>query len=157
MILSIAIKATVILALALAAAALARRARASVRHGLLGSLFMALLLLPMAGLLVPANELALPAAAPQALTTVAVMTAPPGVASSTASEAAVAPLRPAWNWITLAASLYLGGVALLLLSLAAGVWRLRRWSLHAKVWVEATTIATEVARDGAVRRAVPLR
>jgi beta-lactamase regulating signal transducer with metallopeptidase domain len=82
------------------------------------------------------------------------MTAPPDVASSAASEAAVAPLRPSWNWITLAASLYLGGVALLLVSLAAGVWRLRRWSLHAEVWVEATTIATEVARDGAIRRAV---
>jgi bla regulator protein blaR1 len=151
MIISIAIKATAILTLAFVAALSARRSRASLRHGVFASLFVALLLLPVAGSLVPANEVTLPAAAPQAVTAVAAMTTLPvePVAVSEPVERA-----PNWSWMSIAVAAYFTGLAVLLTILAAGVWRLRRWSHDAEVWIEASTVAAEVARDNAIRRAV---
>lgn len=152
MIVSIAVKATAILVLAFAAVLFARRSRASLRHGVFASLFVALLLLPVAGNLVPANEVALPATAPQALTAVAAMSTPAPVSEQTIPE----PVEggSGWTWMGVAVAVYLVGLSILLSALAAGVWRLRRWSHDAEVWIEASTVAAEVARDSAIRRAV---
>ena len=152
MIVSIAIKATVILALAFAAVLFARRSRASLRHGVFASLFVALLLLPVAGNLVPANEVALPAAAPQALTAVAAMSTPAPVSELTISEPAER--ASGWTWMGVAVTVYLVGLSILIAVLASGVWRLRRWSHDAEVWIEGSTVAAEVARDSGIRRAV---
>src|SRR5207247_6036375 len=96
--LSLVVKATVIVAIGLGTAAIARRARASVRHVLLASTFIALLLLPLTALLVPQISVPLPirpvqqVVAPAALPS-AQMQANAGASAAGPSWAAV---PPAW-------------------------------------------------------------
>lgn len=80
---SIAIKATIVTALALMGAWLARGSRAAVRHALLAAAFGVLLALPVASLVIPSIRIAVPDAAQQ-------RTAPAFAAAS-----AIPPVAPA--------------------------------------------------------------
>ena len=151
MIVSVAVKATVVIMLAFVATLMARKSRASVRHSVFASLFVSLLILPAAAWLVPARDVELPPATPEPVSAVAQMIGPAAMAPSMMEERRG---REDWNWFAIARDIYLAGAGLLLVSLGAGVWRLRRWSHGADVWIEASTIAAEVANQNGIRRAV---
>ena len=157
----LAAKATLAILIALGIGAAARRARASRRHGVYTALFVFLLLLPFAPRLVPAfnvpvpdgaraplllrSEQASPAAAgrPRPAATAAV-SGPGAERPATAGESARAP------WV----EMYAAGALLMLAFLAAGVVRLRRWAARGEVWLDGTRLATAVACESGIRRAV---
>ncbi|HUP47271.1 MAG TPA: ankyrin repeat domain-containing protein [Thermoanaerobaculia bacterium] len=154
-IISLAVKSTIIIAGAFAVAALARRTRASVRHGVFAACFITLLVLPLAPRLVPSTPVAV-----QVPIAVSVAAGPP---AEVASAGQVAPAGEgalgggssrSIEWLVVARNVYLAGAALLLASLGAGVWRLRRWAGSGEIWSEGTNTAADVARENGIRRAV---
>ncbi|HVS30258.1 MAG TPA: M56 family metallopeptidase [Thermoanaerobaculia bacterium] len=149
---TLVLKATLVIAAAFAVAAVARRGRASLRHAVFAALFVTLLLLPVAPRFVTATTVSIPAAL--ADTVAAPQTPPPALPVPAAEPAAPDLPRSAFSLFHAARNLYLVGVVFLLASLAAGVWRLRRWGNDAEVWPEGTRIAADVACESAIRRAV---
>ena len=152
-IIALAFKATLVILCAFVIAAIARRRRASTRHGIFAALFVTLLVLPAAPRLIPAaTTVELPAAfatPPPAV--------PPAVAFEDVSLAASpvdAPSPAGFDFLAAARNVYIAGVVLLLAHLAAGVWRLRRWANDAEIWLEGTRLAAGVAFDNGIRRAV---
>ncbi|HUP44380.1 MAG TPA: M56 family metallopeptidase [Thermoanaerobaculia bacterium] len=154
-IISLVVKATVVMACAFAAAAIARRARASMRHAVFAALFITLLLLPVAPWLMPTAK-----------TIAVVPLSSPGVILSAAeregSPTSSVPVpvpgdsSPAsrLGMTQVAGMIYGGGLVAFLTFLAAGVWRLRRWADDGEIWLEGTTIAAAVAHENSIRRAV---
>jgi beta-lactamase regulating signal transducer with metallopeptidase domain len=145
-ILMIAAKVTLAILLTFALAS-ATRVRASLKHLLFSALFAFLLLLPFASRYVQA---------PKGLDMQFVVPAPAHVA--TAAPAVAVPLRAAAptskiDWKNIAAGVYLAVSALLLASLAAGIWRLRRMAANGNVWLEGTARMNELAAESGIRRA----
>lgn len=161
-ILTIAAKATLLIACALGIAALARSGRASVRHGVYAALFVTLLLLPVAPMVITGAAVEIPlavtapaAAAPTESQPVPVEAGRERVTvASTVSPATTPSNRSSFEWVLIARNIYFAGLTLLLATLAAGVWRLHRWQAEASLWLEGTTIATTIASSSAIRRAV---
>lgn len=139
----VALKGTLAMLLAFAAGTLARNARASLRHALYAALFVLLLLLPFAPRFVPAVPIPVPVTAPVATEIEAPVTA-------VAAQVPVA--QPIWS--PSLQDVYLAGVFLMLLSLTAGVVRLRQWAASGEVWLDGTRLATDVACASGIRRAV---
>ncbi len=146
-ILMIAAKVTLAILLTFALAS-ATRVRASLKHLLFSALFAFLLLLPFASRYVQA---------PKALDLSVTVPAPASVA--TAAPAVAVPLRAATptsstaNWKTIATGAYIAVSALLLASLAGGVWRLRRMAANGSVWLDGTARMNELAAASGIRRA----
>jgi len=158
--LSILLKATLLLALGLTASWLARRGRASVRHLLLAATFAALLALPFLVLLGPAVSIEIPIApggdplhATGTVTAGGAASGPvppsPGIASAGSK-----PSRP--SWAMLAVGVWAGGAALLLMSLAFDLWRVRRIVRKGLPWIELRHTVGALAAEGGVRRAFDL-
>ena len=146
-------KVTVVTAMAIVAAALARRSRASVRHAIYASLFIALLLLPVAGRVVPKTELPIlrgeaPAASPAVVVEKDVVRVAPAGPPALHRDAD----RPSLTSIAFA--IYALGMAALTFALLAGIYRLRRWSKRADIWLDGMRLASEVAATSNIRRAV---
>lgn len=141
----LAIKATLVIALTFALVAAARRARASVRHMLFASLFVFLLLLPVASRFVT-----------RASFTVEV---PEQVVRSAGSLPAVSPAasRPSadetFHWRQVLRDAYLTITGALLAWLALGVWRLRRMAARGEVWLDGTARMNALAARVGIRRA----
>jgi hypothetical protein len=135
MTLSILLKATIVLVAALAGSWLARSHRAAVRHVLLASAFVALLILPAAALVVPVVAVEVPAALYNSI--VIMSLEPPADAfvpdSTTAIPAATgsmtaprAQIQPAWAWPsggTLLLGVWITGAAMFLLPVVVGLGR----------------------------------
>lgn len=143
--LSIAIKATLAIALTFALVTAARRARASLKHVLYASLFVFLLLLPFASRFVPKQELLdIPVNVAPKTPRMVVTTEPPAVSRQDVRAA---------DWRTRLLYGYGAVAGLLLASLALGVWRLRRMAANGEVWIEGTTRMNELAIASRIRRA----
>ena len=146
-------KVTIVSAMAIVAAAAARRTRASVRHAIYASLFVALLLLPVAGRLVPKTELPIlksgvPADSP------AVVVAPEAVSSAPAGPPALDVDAGRLSLSSIAFAIYGTGVSVMIVALLAGIHRLRRWSKRADLWLDGMNVANEIAATNGIRRAV---
>jgi len=150
--LSILLKATLFLALGLTAAWLARRERASVRHVLMAATFATLLALPFLVLLGPAVSIEIPIAAGDdapAATNTTVPTASVNTNTVLALSKSSGP-----SWPTLAMGVWFGGAALLMMSVAFDLWRVRRIVRNGLPWIELRQKVSSLAAEGGVRRAV---
>lgn len=151
-IVSIAAKATLAMLLTFAVDAAARRARASFRHLLLASLFVFLLLLPFASRLIRTTSLAI--AVPAANVGQPLRLSGQPLTSSGQPGQPGQPERLSYiEWAKALAYGYAGVTALLLASLAIGVWRLSRMAANGAVWLEGTTRMNELAAQSGIRRA----
>jgi beta-lactamase regulating signal transducer with metallopeptidase domain/ankyrin repeat protein len=140
-------KATLAMAVALLLLGAARRSSAALRHLIAAATFGVLLLLPLAGLLVPARVIAVtPPAAPAAAETAS----EPATRRAAPAAIGAAVLGPARRWSRVDAGrmawgLYLLGAAGLGLSLLAGIVRVHRLRRRADVSVSGTRLANEMA------------
>jgi beta-lactamase regulating signal transducer with metallopeptidase domain len=154
--LSILLKATLVLALGLAAARLARRQRASLRHLVLAVTFAALLALPLMLLAGPQVSIQLSSASMAA-------TRPLPVAPVTATVTAGAPASFATasgrrielpSWMTIAAGAWGLGTFLIVVSLISDLWRVRRLVRQGLPWIDLQRRVTVLADDAGLRRRV---
>ena len=154
---SLLLKATVTLTLALAAARLARRNRAALRHVLLTLGFAALLLLPIASRFGPAVRVEVPVMLPAPFEAVDVVASAPAADPNAASPAA--PREPRSFTISISAvliALWGLGAAVGLLPLAAGLRQTHRLRRTARLWPEGTAIARALAADMFPRRSIEI-
>ena len=140
-------KATLAILMALGIGAAARRARASLRHAVYTALFVFLLLLPFAPRLMPEVAVRVPEGAPVTRALQATQSPSPAPQAEP-----VAAQRARWSFSFM--DVYLAGALLVLASLAVGIVRLRRWAARGEVWLDGTRLATEVACQSGIRRAV---
>ncbi len=157
---SILVKATIIMLTALGATRLAARSRASVRHVLLASTFVALLLLPAALLLVPVASI--PFAVNPSPSFVAEQTS--GRTSPPSRAADVTTSQPPSGGGTVSRSTlsmvvrfgWAAGFALLAAALGVSLWRLRRMRRLAYPWPERHALVDVVAGELGLRKRVAL-
>jgi beta-lactamase regulating signal transducer with metallopeptidase domain len=161
--LSIVVKATLVVALGILSVAVMRRTRASRRYLALAATFAVLLALPLAVVLSPPVGIDVTSATP----------APPASASSTPVAEPVATLNPAatqgeallvtvtesrsgraFSPVALLRIVWLAGVALFLLPIAAMAWQLRGLRRTGLPWVEGDALAGRLARAAAIRRRI---
>ena len=152
------VKATVILAVGLLAATFARRTRASIRHAILASTFLALLLLPVMTFFAPAIVIELPiastapAAAPASIPSLpAPAEAAPPIANATAGGYA-----RTWipSWPVAVRSVWAVGTIALLFSLCVSLWQFRRLRRHALPWTAGAPLVSGLASAAGVTRRV---
>lgn len=143
---SIAIKATVAMLAAMLIVRLTRRASAALRHLVVAATLGALLLLPLAAMLVPARTVTLPATTRAASPQVAV-----SQPTAAARIGTTRPIHTSINVMAIAYLTYAGGVALLVSSLLLGVLRVHRIRGRANVSVAGTRTANEIARQSGMR------
>jgi beta-lactamase regulating signal transducer with metallopeptidase domain len=144
---ALAFRSTVAIALAFAVAVAARHARASLRHLAFAALFGFLLLLPVASWFLPRGIVNVPA--PGAASN--------GVAAASVPGTVVPATAAATQRVDLARALamvYAGGVGLALLSLLAGIVRLRNLARSGEVWLDGTARMNEIAFAAGIRRPV---
>src|SRR5688572_19022805 len=136
------IKATAAVVLALVLLRVTRRASASMRHLLAATTFVVLLLLPLVSTLMPKRVITAPATATESQASERQAILPVAAPEQTsAGQAGVPVLHRATNYAAIAFRIYLGGVALFALTLAGGLWRVRRMRERAEVSVAGTRMA----------------
>jgi beta-lactamase regulating signal transducer with metallopeptidase domain len=149
--LSIVAKATVVLALGLAAARLATRARASVRHLVLGATFTAVVALPLAVKIAPRTGIDVPA--PKAVRT----PTPVYEASSGMMSTPILAGSRGWkapSWISIARVVWSAGLMLQMVFVGFHLLRLRRICRTAVPWLDGRTLIQALAVECGVRRRV---
>ncbi len=139
---TLALKATLAMAIALLLVAALRRARASARHLVLAALFGFLLLLPAAERFAPRWNIEVTDI------NVGQASARPLVAAILEGGRAEARPTVVFSW----AHAYATGATLLLAWLALGVIRLRRLEGDAEVWLDGTARMNEIAHEANIRR-----
>jgi ankyrin repeat protein/beta-lactamase regulating signal transducer with metallopeptidase domain len=162
----ILVKATFILLGGLAASAAARKAAASVRHLILATTFVALLILPMVATMATPNVVkvaALPSAIGAGPTLSRVETVqpdtpslPPDATRAAAPAPSAATPFPAISRAMLAVSVWTSGVVLLAALLGTNLWRLRAIRRNGVPWLEGQTVLNSIARTRGVARPVSL-
>ena len=153
MTIELVIKATLALVVALLFVAAARRSRASLRHAMLTALFATLLLLPVVGALMPARQMEVPETVATSLRTAQPATNPGDGEAERSEELSSRPDSSLTLGMTLRI-LWLSGFTFLVISLVAGIWRLRYWARTGEVWLDGTRLAVDVACANDIRRAV---
>jgi len=153
------VKATVAVALGLAAVRIARSTRASVRHLLLTSTFGVLLALPIAAALVPAVFFEIPTprvASAIAPTAIVPATSTPTVRASGVSStiAAASAERISISLPMILGTIWLIGVALFFAPFAHTLWRLRSVRRGSVPWIEARATLHALAEQAGVSRPV---
>jgi bla regulator protein blaR1 len=156
--LSLLVKATILLALGLAAARLARRSRASVRHLVLATTFAALIALPLVVLTAPGVALEVP-----------LSRAGDSRGAVGAADAPSEPLLPftgraidrlesghrfAPSWPTVIRTAWCAGAMLMTVSLGVAIWRLRRIRRDGLPWPECNARVRSLATECGLRRSV---
>ncbi len=148
--LSVLLKATVLLTLALAVVRMAGRARASVRHMVLASTFAALAALPLVIAAAPTLRVDIAVASARPRRTVP---APP--AAAIISPLSAAPVvAPGWvlpSWTTVMLVLWAGGALLQLRFLGWQLLRLRSIQRAGVPWLEGRELARVLAAESGVR------
>lgn len=153
---SLLAKATLTLALGLAAARVARRARASTRHFVLACTFAVLLALPLASRLVPDVTVEVPLgeiAAPAAQRTVAGVGVLRGVEGGDSVET---PSRSVPQLRTLLLRAWWAVAALLMAGLGVGLRRFGRLARRGVPWPESRTVLAAICAEAGVRRPVDI-
>ncbi|HEX6738310.1 MAG TPA: ankyrin repeat domain-containing protein [Vicinamibacteria bacterium] len=158
------IKATLAMLAALLLLRLTARASAALRHLVAAAAFGALLLLPLAALLVPARVMTVPAAAPAAAAPAAAEPERGATPTSAAASAAATVAPPVTasprplDLARIALGGYLAGVAACAAVPLLGLWRMRGVRRAAEVSVPGTRLANDMARelglDGGIEVAV---
>ena len=157
--LSLLLKATTVLTLALAAVHLLRRSRASIRALLLVSAFAVLLVLPVAAALIPPRTIVIPLASPDSFLVFGDVATPAwssAVAPATTDvqpqpvRFAFPPLAATLRIIWAAGAILCGGIVL------TALLRLRRMRHHAIPWLEGGALLESAARQAGVTRRVIL-
>ena len=154
------VKATLVFALGLLVTRLARRARASVRHLVLASsTFGVVALMPGVAALLPSFGIpVLPAAYPVPVVARGAGDSPSSIAIAP-SVAASSPQKSSREWFPLSALVgasWCAGVALSLLSMVAGLSRIRRVCQAARPWPVDAKRTERVAALAAMRRPVEI-
>ncbi|HWS71969.1 MAG TPA: M56 family metallopeptidase, partial [Thermoanaerobaculia bacterium] len=140
---ALAFRSTVAIALTFAIAVAARHARASLRHLAFAALFVFLLLLPVASQFLPRGIVNAP------------QTHKANIAATVAPATRVlADITPSVDLGQALARTYVAGLALALLSLLAGIVRLRNLSHSGEVWLDGTARMNEIAYAAGIRRPV---
>ncbi len=160
--LSIAVKATVTMTLALLGAWLARGNRAALRHLLLAAGFAVLIALPFTSLVVPTFSVTvaipmplpapvpeIPAPTPGSSSAVDSIDAPPIVQSAT-------PSRPWPSWPALAVAIWVLGVALFIAPVIAGLFQVRALRRASRPWPRGQRFVDQLAADVGLRRHVEM-
>jgi bla regulator protein blaR1 len=156
--LSILLKATFFLGLGLMAAWLAKRKRASVRHLLLAATFAMLLALPFLVLAGPAVSIEIPIAVADdgvAASNAALSRSPVGTTAPADANDGLArseSSRPALS--TLLLGVWFSGAALLMISFAIDLWRVRRIVRNGLPWFELRDKVGSLAAEAGVRQTV---
>jgi bla regulator protein blaR1 len=157
--LSIPGKATILMAIGLTAAKLAARARASLRHLLLSTMFATLLALPLIIFTAPAVTIEVPVSGTSA--PVVAPKAPPqpyDFVPPTSNTPARSTTESAhWSspsWLTIIRAGWIAGAMLLLASLAIDLWRLRRIRRNGLPWSEMRKLTQSLIDESGVRRPV---
>jgi beta-lactamase regulating signal transducer with metallopeptidase domain/ankyrin repeat protein len=151
-------KATIIVAIGLAAAGLAARARASVRHLLLAATFASVVALPLVARFAP--EIAIPlvsVAAPPDVTpapTARVSRVAPSLAAGAAAASGVSSGWPAVSSIQVARAAWTIGTIAFLVSLAFALWRVRHLRRTGLPWRETDDAVRSLAADAGLNRPV---
>jgi bla regulator protein blaR1 len=147
---SLLIKITVILSLALCAARLGRQNRAALRHLWLAAGFAGLLILPLASMVAPAVAVRVPVSLPASSEPAAEMV-PVGSTDAPAVDGARTAARDSRRLsISISAVLLAGwgaGAALLLFPLAAALWQVSRLRRTALPWRQGTAMARALFPD----------
>lgn len=150
-------KATIVLTLGLTAAWLAGRSRASVRHLLLVVTFGMLLVLPVIILATPGVTIDVPVSRPVA-SAVAVSALPTsGPLAPRANPGRSQPENGRWSllsWPQVVRLAWVGGTLILFISLAAGLWRLRRVRRNGLPWPDLRELTQPLAAECGIRRSV---
>jgi beta-lactamase regulating signal transducer with metallopeptidase domain len=157
--LSILGKATILLAMGLTAARLAARARASLRHLLLSTMFATLLALPLIIFTAPAVTIEVPVSGTSA--PVLAPKAPPQPYDFV-PPATSDPTRPttendhssAPSWLAMIRAGWIIGAMLLLAPLVVDLWRLRRLRSNGLPWPERRNLVRSLVAESGVRRSV---
>jgi bla regulator protein BlaR1 len=158
--LSIVVKASLALGLALLAVRFARRGRASTRHLILASTFAALVALPLTAVFAPPITVAVPrppVASPVMASPTGLTDAPAQVGLATNRDAGVTPIGRS----PLSPSARLGlawaiGVLLFLVPVTVTPWRLRQLRRAARPWPDADTVVRPLAAAAGIGRPVAL-
>ena len=151
--LSILLKATVLLALALVVVRMSARAAASVRHVILASAFAALVTLPLVMARAPGFRVDIAVAPSHPAQTSASTPAPP-VDRMPAEAAPVAHASAMPSWGTILRVLWAGGVILQFGFLGWQLLRLRRMQRTAVPWLEGRRLVRTLAAECGVSRTV---
>jgi bla regulator protein blaR1 len=159
---AVIVKATLVSGVAFLLARMCRRSRASLRHLLFALAFAALMAIPVAGAIVPAVPVMLPAAAlsPDARPEAAVPT-PPSVypRSSGGNGPVIAETSPsAWPLTIpqILVVLWAIGVAVFLAPVLAGFWQVSRVRRTATPWTGGQELVQSLALARGVRRRIDL-
>src|SRR5436190_2056195 len=157
--LSMLLKATVLLALALMAVRCTRRSKAAVRHLILASTFAAVAVLPLVIATAPRVQVDIAAPSPKpAQTAAAAQTvATARVAAVIDPSTAVPASSSGWvlpSWTTIMLVLWAGGALLQLGSLGWQLLRLRRIQRAGIPWLEGRNLARLLATESGVRGTV---
>jgi uncharacterized protein (TIGR03435 family) len=148
------IKATIVLAVALAATRLARRSSAAVRHVFLAAAFAALLGLPIASVVAPTIRIAAPTAVQESAVW-SFSPALPVVSTGAGGETPTAP--PPSSWLSLSSLLLSGWMIVsivFLLPIGAGLWQMRALRKAGMPWPEGQTILETLATEAGVQRRI---
>ncbi len=157
---SILLKATVVVALALAGTRLARRSRASVRHVLLASAFVVLLILPIATMWAPSVRVAMPAAVQEAIVPLEGdpfidATSSRGSAAVVDSTDAVTASRFAWPSLSeIVLMVWIAGTTVFLLPVIVGLWQVRALRRSGLPWREGRALVDTLATEAGMPRRV---
>jgi bla regulator protein BlaR1 len=154
------VKATLVCGVAFVLARLCRRTRASIRHLLFALAFAALAAIPVAGTLLPAVAVTVPAVATApARTTQTTPSATPSSAGEDPSRSSAlsvirASAPTALTIAQVATGAWLIGVALFLVPVAIGFWQVRRLRRVASPWLDGQTVVQTLAPAAGVHRPI---
>jgi hypothetical protein len=155
--LSLAVKVTVVTALALLGTRMARHSRASVRHLVLAATFIVLLAFPFAALIGPSIQVEVPLPEGQPAPAIIIPAADAGatvIDHPAAKTSRAVAERTSLRVSTVIAAAWAAGAALLLLPMAVGLWQLRRIRRFGLPWLQGQTVLRALADEIGVRRPV---
>jgi bla regulator protein blaR1 len=152
--LSVLIKTTVLLALGLAGAHLARSARASVRHSLLAATLGAVLLLPVATMLMPPIAITRTVQTGTPNPVLALQDDNPVIEPADSISTVVPVTSLSISPIAVLRATWALGIAAVLISLVTGLWRIRRLRQQALPWPAGEALARQLAASAGIRRRV---
>jgi beta-lactamase regulating signal transducer with metallopeptidase domain len=149
-------KSTLLLGAALLLSRLCRPMRASVRHWLFVLAFAGLVVIPVAGLVLPPYAIAVPqaVAVPAHRTTDLTQAVASGAVAAPAPSMPAGTVRRPVTIAQVATATWLAGVGIFLTPVAAGVWQIRRLRRSALPWADGQQILRLLAASSGVQRPI---
>jgi uncharacterized protein (TIGR03435 family) len=156
--LGLLLKVTVILVLALVGARLMRHSRAAVRHVMLAAAFIVVMVLPIASLVGPTIQIAMPAAVQEAIALPDINPIVPETTVATSAANLVArqeqSLQARFTWSAALLGLWLAGSIVFISPLAIGLWRVRSLRRTALPWNEGGEVVAGFAAGSGIARRI---